>query len=298
MSNYTEFGIFMTLLDGKSHTAAELASKFEISTKTVYRQTDKLVSAGYPITTVLGKNGGIMLANKYVCDTWFFSAEELSFIANLISSNKKINPQISNIILEKIKQHISNNNLYDATKKLDNLVIDNSLWFCCSKQNIEECSNLLDACENCQQIEIEYNGCSRTINPYCIVLKENCYYLYAYCTLKNDYRLFKISRISSFKILQDKFQKQNIDIQSKPWNNNNFEKIEIILVSKENLLSEFSSWSKATKLEDKKYKINATYNHGLINKLLEYGDKIKILSPQKIISDMVSTCHNITNLYV
>ena len=288
----------MTLLDGKSHTAISLAEKFEISTKTVYRQVNKLVSAGYPITTLAGKNGGIMLSNRYVCNTWFFSADELSFIANLICSNSKINPQVSSIVFDKIKNHIENNNMIDASKKLNNLFIDSSQWFSSCKQNINQYSTFLDACENNLQIEIEYNNEIRTIYPYCIVLKESCYYLYAYCTSKQDFRLFKINRISNYKILKSHFERISVNLQNKPWNNNCFEKVDITISSKENIINELSTWATIKNFDKEKYVISATYNHGLINKLIEYGNKIKVISPKKIIDEISKTCKSIINLYV
>lgn len=287
----------MTLLDSKNHTATELAEKFEISTKTVYRQTSKLVSAGFPITTILGKNGGIMLANKYVCDTWFFSAEELSFIANIICSNKSINPQISNLVFEKIKHHISNNNMTDATKKINSIVVDNSQWFSSSNQNINKYHDIVLACENSKEIEIEYGEKKRVVQPYSIVFKENSYYLYAFCTIKQDFRLFKLDRILSYIIYENTFKKCDIKIENQPWNKTSFEKIEIVIATDTTTSKEISSWTNISKIDENKYQFTATYNHGLINRLIEYGNKIKIISPQKIISDVVKTCQNITNLY-
>lgn len=107
MSNYLQFAIFLNILDGKMHTAQEIAEKLEVSTKTIYRNTNKLIYAGLPITTATGKNGGILLTKKFYVNTWFFSKEELDYMLDILSTNKTINPITNNIITNKIVNHLN-----------------------------------------------------------------------------------------------------------------------------------------------------------------------------------------------
>ena len=56
------FKIVYHLLDKGRATAPELAEKFEVSVRTIYRDLDAISAAGIPIYTVQGKGGGIFPA--------------------------------------------------------------------------------------------------------------------------------------------------------------------------------------------------------------------------------------------
>ena len=62
------FEIIYILLSKKSITAKELAERFEVSVRTIYRDIDTLSSAGIPIYASQGKGGGISLLDDYVLD--------------------------------------------------------------------------------------------------------------------------------------------------------------------------------------------------------------------------------------
>ena len=53
------FRILYYLLDKGHATAPELAKKFEVSVRTIYRDVDAISSAGIPIYVTTGRNGGI-----------------------------------------------------------------------------------------------------------------------------------------------------------------------------------------------------------------------------------------------
>ena len=54
------------LLDKGKCTAPELAEKFEVSTRTIYRDLDVISAAGIPIYATQGKGGGISILPEYV----------------------------------------------------------------------------------------------------------------------------------------------------------------------------------------------------------------------------------------
>lgn len=61
MSEGLLFQILYHLLSNGEATATELASKFEVSTRTIYRDIDKLSLAGIPVYATAGYRGGIHL---------------------------------------------------------------------------------------------------------------------------------------------------------------------------------------------------------------------------------------------
>ena len=70
------FRIVYYLLDKGKCTASELADKFEVSTRTIYRDLDVISAAGIPIYATQGKGGGISILPEYVMDNALLSDEE------------------------------------------------------------------------------------------------------------------------------------------------------------------------------------------------------------------------------
>ena len=60
------FKILYYLLDKGTATAPELAERFEVSVRTIYRDIDMLSSAGIPVYTTTGHGGGIHLIDNFV----------------------------------------------------------------------------------------------------------------------------------------------------------------------------------------------------------------------------------------
>ena len=61
MTSSRLFEIIYILLEKKKVTAPELAERFEVSVRTIYRDIDALSSAGIPVYCTQGKGGGIGL---------------------------------------------------------------------------------------------------------------------------------------------------------------------------------------------------------------------------------------------
>lgn len=70
------FRILYYLLDKGQATAPELAEKFEVSVRTIYRDIDAMSSAGIPIYVTTGRNGGIRFLDGHILDKTFFSSGE------------------------------------------------------------------------------------------------------------------------------------------------------------------------------------------------------------------------------
>ena len=70
------FKIIYYLLDKGHATAPELAAKFEVSVRTIYRDIDALSGAGIPVYAETGRNGGIYLMNDFVLDRAVLSERE------------------------------------------------------------------------------------------------------------------------------------------------------------------------------------------------------------------------------
>lgn len=81
------FGIINLLLKKRSTHAEDIAEKFEISTRSVYRYVDHMNMEGIPIYTQIGRNGGIYLDEKYVIDKTYLTKGELDYLKSVLSEN-------------------------------------------------------------------------------------------------------------------------------------------------------------------------------------------------------------------
>lgn len=86
MSDSRLFKILYYLLDKGRATASELATEFEVSVRTIYRDVEVLSSAGIPVYTEAGRNGGIYLLEGFVLDKTILSEHEKKEILIAIQS--------------------------------------------------------------------------------------------------------------------------------------------------------------------------------------------------------------------
>ncbi len=198
------FKIVYHLLDKGQVTAPELAEKFEVSVRTIYRDIDALSGAGVPIYAEAGRNGGIHLMNDFVLDKTVLSEEEKQEILTALQSINSMNNIGSNQTLQKLSAifNISSENW---------LEVDFSRWGNNGTDN-EKFELLKSAVIHQKCVKITYaNSCGtiseRIIKPLKMSYKSMSWYLKAYCTEKQDYRIFKLTRIIDLEMLTDSFCK-------------------------------------------------------------------------------------------
>ncbi len=80
------YGILDYLLKVEKASAEELASKFEITPRSVYRYVDHMIVCGVPIFSKIGRNGGIYLDKSYKLDATFLSQDEKKLLISALSS--------------------------------------------------------------------------------------------------------------------------------------------------------------------------------------------------------------------
>lgn len=194
------FKIVYYLLDKGQATAPELAEYFEVSVRTIYRDIDALSGAGIPIYTETGRSGSIYLMKDFVLDKAILSKEEKEEILLALRSigvsqnNDKIIRKLSAIF------NLNVNNW---------LEIDFSRWGK-SYDNNKKFEQLKSAIINQKCVKIIYvssyeKTIERIVQPIKLMYKSMSWYLKAYCTLRQDYRIFKLNRITNIEILSDGF---------------------------------------------------------------------------------------------
>ncbi len=198
--------IIYILMNKGTITAAELAKRFEVSVRTIYRDIETLSMAGIPVYTVKGKNGGIRLTEQFVLNKMLVSKKEQQQILAALHSLKETGAQEETAILVKLGD-------FFMEKPESWVAIDFSDW---SGRRKELFNQIRDAILNRYVIQFDYYGqygdmAHRCVEPIQLLFKEYTWYVRAYCRTKQDMRLFKVMRMKRVEVLEETFPLKNIE---------------------------------------------------------------------------------------
>ncbi|MCH5164337.1 MAG: YafY family transcriptional regulator [Clostridiales bacterium] len=300
------FGILLTILNNRKVKREYLAEKFEISTRTVARHVDTLCEAGVPIITMRGVNGGYMIADDFKLERSFFTKDELHRLLTCLNATATSFDGQNYDLIEKLKHigAVKENEKY--LLKTDTLIIDVGTWT--NPQNyrgkIEAINKAIDGdfTVNMAYTDNKDHYTVRDFDPYCLVLKEGVWYTYGFCHKRNDFRLFRLTRISNLKLTENKFVRRESDVYEKL--NGSFDDQSLVEVEFEffsTARSEIEEWLGVEAISERgtTYIAKASLYGGnlLINKLLSFGSSIKILKPQALKEELLIECNRILRRY-
>lgn len=196
------FKIIYYLLDKGQATAPELAKQFEVSVRTIYRDIDALSGAGVPVYTETGRNGGIYLMNGFVLDKAMLSkAEKQEILMALQSINAAQNKNVSHTLqkLSALFQQSSENWLEIDFSNWGNNAFDKERFELLKTAVIQRRTVKIQYANSYEEIG------ERIVQPLKLVYKSKAWYLKAFCTQKQDWRIFKLNRILDLTLLNDRF---------------------------------------------------------------------------------------------
>lgn len=282
MKNNRLFKILYYILEKGKVTANELAKKYEVSIRTIYRDIDVLSSAGIPIYTIQGKDGGIEIADDFILKKSFLSENEQEQILIALKSLELTNKEYENELLTKLTALFK--------KKNTNWIeIDFTNWQQ-SKSYNELFEDIKSAIINKNIVHFIYfssnkKETSREAKPIRLLFKGWDWYMYAFCLSRNDFRYFKLSRIKEFEILSNKFEdnfdnlvlKKEIEYEETVFVKMKFDRKMAFRV--------YDEVSSAIE-EDEEGNLYATVelpnDYNLYNYIFSYGDAAEVLEPKEI----------------
>lgn len=183
--------LLIYLLKNKKSTYKELAKHFEVSTKTIERDIDRLSSIGIPVHCQQGTGGGVILDEKYKFTQSFFSPQDIGHmvtalhIAKTFTANKQNNEIVQKLSLidpnltEFFQQNVSQHFFLDLYAPPVDFETDIFTL-------INKCMDL----KVYASVNVEFE-----IIPLSYVFKIDGIHLFCY---KDDYKLLKITDINSF----------------------------------------------------------------------------------------------------
>jgi len=195
--------IVFILLNKEKVTAGELAAKFEVSPRTIYRDLDALSQAGIPIYTCQGRSGGIKLVDSFVLNKSLLSQEEQNEILAVLSGLNAVQYPEAEKALTKLSAVF-------GKKLIDWIAVDFSDWGPAKEDTL---AKIKEAIINRKLISFTYYNTYgektiRTVEPLQLWFKSKAWYLRAFCRIKQGQRLFKLNRIKNIRLLPEDFTRQ------------------------------------------------------------------------------------------
>lgn len=300
--------IIMILLDKKRMGAKELAETFEVSKRTIYRDIDTINLAGIPIVAISGVGGGFEIMPEYKLDKNVFSSTDLSAIimgltniSNMIRGNELINA------ITKVKSFIPPDRVKEIELKANQIVIDLSPWL--GNSNVRPYFEIIKSAINENKLlTFEYSDRhgsknTRTVEPYQLVLKGNHWYFHGFCLMRNDYRLFRLTRITNLAINNQVYASRNYQppqLEFAGIYETMQTKIQIrVHESIIDSVLDYCSFDNFTSNGDEYYLVDFPFveNDYFYNILLSFGDKCECLSPSHIRTELKRKAQKIAELY-
>lgn len=300
--------IIMILLERKKISAPELAKMFEVNLRTIYRDIETISQAGIPIITYRGANGGIGIMEEYKIEKKLFT---LSDITELLMGLKSIYSTISSQELlntmAKLKGLVPKDEFQQVEKKTNQIKIDYTPWF--DNERIQlSLKKIKVAINENRFIFFKYfdrlgQKSKRKIEPYRLVLKNSNWYIQGYCTMREDIRIFKVSNISSLKIVKETFIPRDFDYNSQDiYFRTNRETITLKLLIHESLLDTMVEFCGKDNVTYYKNNIYIAYfpfveDDYFYNMILHFGDKCECLEPEHVKLEIIRRIEKLLSIY-
>lgn len=286
------FRILYYLLDKGHATAPELAEKFEVSVRTIYRDVDAISSAGIPIYVTTGRNGGIQFLDDYVLNKTFFSdSEKLEILSGLQSLSAVQYPE-ADTVLKKLGAIFQ----VGLTDWID---VDFSRWGSSAESENRLFRQLKQSILENREITFDYYNSAgdsgkRNVYPYKLVYKDKAWYLYAFCLSRSENRLFRLSRIKNLMMTEVQFERKT-DIQyhsvfPMPEEIGNLIDLELEFALDVGFRLFDTLDDTAIMKHENGYTVKITLpeNNWLYDFLMSFGDKVTIIRPKAIRQTLIT----------
>lgn len=295
------FEIILILLHRGSITAPELAQHFEISTRTIYRDIDTLSGAGVPIYCKQGAGGGVTLLPGYVLPKAMVSDRERdSILLSLKTLQITQFPQVESL-LEKL------GGLFQRAPS-DWIKLDFSPWNA-SPSERDRLAHIQNALIDSRELIFDYLDAQgrktrRRIQPIQLTYKMHCWYLSGWCLLRQDARLFRISRMRQVALTDTRFDREEVQARM-PGIEEEWEAAPLVHLTLRfqpqvlsRLYDEYDE-SRITREDEGTYRVEVDFplTDWVYGHLLSFGPEVEVMEPACIREALAEQLRRTLNQY-
>ena len=293
------------LMNKETVTAKELAERFEVSVRTVYRDVETLSMAGIPVYTRTGRNGGISLTEQFVLNKMLVTQEDQEQILAALASLKETGAGREDETLEKL-------GAFFQAEPQNWVSIDFSDW---SGRRKEMFGEIREAILSHTVLSFDYYGqygemSRRIVEPMQLLFKDYTWYLRAFCREREDMRQFKILRMKRMTMLEEKFTPRQIEFREEDQEEITKDQQQ----AGEEVFSQISLWvdkkeayriydrfeeEEITVLPDGNFKIqmNCILDDWVYGIILSFGPSAKVLEPEAVRTEIKKRIHEMGEKY-
>ncbi|WP_409029223.1 helix-turn-helix transcriptional regulator [Gracilimonas sediminicola] len=282
---------------GKRLTVDELAERFDVSRRTIFRDFNALQEINVPVTW--DRYSGYGLIEGYKVPPLMFTSKELATIMvglnfvksqvdqGLVEDAKGVEVKIKNVLPDELKEFM--------TSLEGRTIVDPYLRFGGEKKKGGSWYLISSAIAQQKRLQFEYTTKSgetgiRKIDPYILVFYQDHWNVIGKSHLRGEIRNFILEKVEEVKILDENYHlNSDLDIEALIFRSEESSQSIILQVKKEEITRLETNLPakiiKKTSLNSKIFKVSFDFdNLDFINEwLLQFGKKVKIEQPKELI---------------
>jgi len=294
--------IYIQLQSKRVVKAQELADRFGVSLRTIYRDIRSLEQAGVPIFGEAG--AGYSIVEGYRLPPVLFTHEEaMSFMGAQKLMGKFMDRRLQehyDAALYKIKAVLRMSEK-DSLSAIESKIVMAKPGYDVFNNNVPHAlSTLIESIAQQRQVYLSYKGVNdekpkqRTIEPAGLFHEMNFWYVYAYCHTRKDYRQFRADRIMQLQVLDKPFEREHPSLgefmDERERVHNEIPKM-TIRIRVENRFAVHMKWDRRfwgfvsehdCGLHTEMVFETRDFQDGFPRWLLMYGDGVEVLEPESI----------------
>lgn len=303
-------GITMLLLGRKRMSGQELADRFEVSLRTIYRDLETINSAGIPIASYPGADGGYEIMDQYRIDRQMVSLDELhSIVTALKGMQTSLDDRDMDHLLAKVGALVAKSEQNRMDEAGETIIFETNMWQA-GLTDKTMITQLRQAAKNRNVVRFAYMNkkgleAERTVEPIGLAWKGVAWYLYGYCRLRDDYRIFKLSRMKGLHVQNENFptraaRLEDLNAQWGSWQSSSYIKILLRFQPQVRMrVEEYFRPEQIAVQEDGSLIVTSDHleNSWLYGMLFSYGTDVQVLEPEHLVKNYREQAEQIARLY-
>ncbi len=300
--------IVIMLLNRDRVQAGDLAEHFGVSVRTIYRDIDAINRAGIPIVTYQGNKGGLGIIDGYTLDRQVLTLQDMvSMLSVLKGVNSTFQDRQIHDAIEKIHSLVPEEKQDYVRNHADRVVIDVMPWGMPGRQK-EKMVLLQQAIAENYLVDFSYCDCTgarsrRTIEPMTLLFKATTWYVFAYCRLRSDFRLFRLSRMRRLVVLKTTFIRKNSDYnQYDQMSSGAAKMVQLVINFKKSIAQNVEDYVDESCLKymengDIIATVEMPENDWIISWLLSLGEHVEVIKPERMRTLLQEKARKIIGIY-
>lgn len=202
----------------RARTARQLADRFEVSVRTIERDLSALMQAGVPLYSTPGPGGGHAIDPAHTLPPVNFTSDEAAALAiALARPGRTPLAEALRSAMQKVLAAMPATEA-EAAQRLASRV---HLMAHESDDSPRAARTIEEAVVASRVVDIEYKDSDgavtqRAVEPIALVGASDAWYLFAYCRLRDDVRFFRVDRVATAQLTDQRAPEREYTIPEIP----------------------------------------------------------------------------------